>query len=374
VHVTLPATWRVLVLPSIRPWLLPASIVLWSLAAVPFAVYMAVASGRTWVLLAIAGAPAAMLLRRRPHLAGTALIVAATILRLSWIGASSSDPIEISQLAAGRAFAGQNPYDGFVYAFGQPYPYGPLGLLSNLGGIPLELIATIATSALLVWARAWMTLALFNAWPQFIYMAAIGNNDFSVGFVLVLALVVLRYRPRLGMVLLAAAIAIKPYAGAWAIPAAGYAGLVPAMIGGAASLLLWSPVLLIWGVPSYLRSVIVSDQLRSMEGSLYPSWAFGDVWLFRMLVVPFSLAGLWLRSWPAMALLGTAGFVAFLGFSGWAHAGYVAVVLPVIGLTLEWRPRDLPKTVSSAGRSAGRGPGWRRDRPRTSPPTQPVPR
>src|SRR5881296_1045478 len=159
----MPANWRVPVLPSIRPWLLPASIVLWSLVAVPFAIYMAVASGRTWVLLAIAGAPAAMLLRRRPYLAGAALIVGATILRLSWIGAASSDSIDVSQLAAGRAFAGQDPYDGFVYnAVGAVYPYGPLGLVSNLGGIPLELIATIATSALLVWARAWMTLALFN--------------------------------------------------------------------------------------------------------------------------------------------------------------------------------------------------------------------
>ena len=79
-------------------------IVLWSLVAVPFAIYMAVASGRTWVLLAIAGAPVAMLLRRRPYLAGAALIVAATILRLSWIGAASSDSIDVSQLAAGRAF------------------------------------------------------------------------------------------------------------------------------------------------------------------------------------------------------------------------------------------------------------------------------
>src|SRR5437867_4126730 len=125
-HPTPPPKWRVPVLPSIRPWLLPASIVLWSLVAVPFAVYMAVASGRTWVLLAIAGAPAAILLRRRPYFAGAALIVAATILRLSWIGASASDSIAVSQLAASRAFAGQDPYSGFVYnAFGAVYPYGP---------------------------------------------------------------------------------------------------------------------------------------------------------------------------------------------------------------------------------------------------------
>ncbi len=342
--------FRLPTLPSIRPWLLPAAIVLWSIIAIPFAIFMALASGRTWVLLACAGGPLAMLLRHRPYLAGAAIIVAATILRLSWLGAAWSDPIDLSHLAAARAFNGHDPFGGFVYATGTAYSYGPLGLLTYQAGIPGELLATIGTSALLVWARSWMALALFNAWPQFIYMPAIGNNDFSVGFVLALALVLLRYRPRLAMVLLAAAVAIKPYAAAWALPAAAYAGLTAAIMGAVASLILWSPVLFVWGVPSYIASILRVEAIRGFsQAQLNQSWSFADIPILRLLVIPFSLAGLVWKSWAAMALFGTAGFLAFLGFSPWAHVGYIAVALPVIGLALEWRTGSLVLLTNGTG-------------------------
>jgi hypothetical protein len=199
-----------------------------------------------------------------------------------------------------------------------------------------------------------MTLAFFNAWPQFIYTAIIGDNDYSVGFVLLLAIVVMRHRPRLGMVLLAASIAIKPYGAAWLLPAFGYAGVSAAAVGVIALVVLWSPVLLVWGIPSYLHAVEVSAASRPIQARLFPSWTFADIPILRLLIVPFSVTGLFLRSWRAMALLGSAGFLAYIGFSAWSHASILAAVVPVIGLALEGqdqarREGPSPATAKSPG-------------------------
>ena len=329
-------------LPSIRPWLLEAGIVLWAVVTTPFAVFMATEGMRPWALAAIAAGPAAMLLRKRPYLAATLLIAGATVLRASFIGYSSSDPIALSQLAAERAFSGLNPY-GVDYATGSPYAYGPLALVTNQAGILGEFAATVGTSFLLVWARAWMTLAFFNSWPQFLYTPVIGDNDYSAGFVLAAAIVGLRYRPRIGMALLAVAVAIKPYAAAWFLPALGFVGWGGAAIVGTLTLLvLWSPVLLLWGPQSYLGSVTRVESLRSGLVTMFPSWSFFDAPILRWLVVPFSIAGLVWRSWRAMVLLGAAGFLAFLGFSPWAHAAYLGAVVPLLGIAIEGYRTESP--------------------------------
>ena len=314
--------------------MLNGAIILWTLITTPFALYMASNTDRDWVLAALAGGPVAFALRRRPYLAAAAIVAGGMVLRLSFIGLSSGDPMVVSQLAGERAFGGANPY-GIAYDPGDIYyAYGPLGLITYQAGIPGEVIATVATSAILAWGGAWMTLALFNGWFQLLYMAVIGNNDYSVGFVALLALVLLLFRPKLAMVLLAAAIAIKPYAAAWAIPAAIFAGWTGAFIGAAVSLVLWAPVLFLWGVPSFLRSQLEAESARASL-DFVPSWAIGNLPALRMLILPISLAAFWWRSWRGVLVLGALGFVAFLGFAERAPQPYLAFLLPIAGMAIE---------------------------------------
>ena len=143
------------------------------------------------------------------------------------------------------------------------------------------------------------------------------------------------------MMLLSLAIAIKPYAAAWLIPAMGHVGLTVALIAGIAStLVFWAPVVFVWGLPEFVASSRQIDADRTQQASLYPNWtwSFADQPVLRMLAVPVSGLGLLLRSWSAMALIGCATFVIFLGFSSWAHVAYLAVVIPVLGVIMEWRP------------------------------------
>jgi len=230
-----------------------------------------------------------------------------------------------------------------VTYLGGSYPYGPLGLLTYQAGIPGEVIGTVLTSALLAYGRAWMTLAFFNAWPQFIYTAVIGDNDYSVGFVLLLAIVVMRHRPKLGIVLLAASIAIKPYGAAWLLPAFGYVGLSAAAVGVVALAVLWSPVLLAWDVASYLRSVENVEQIRvasAARGATGTSVA--DLPPVRLVAVPVALLGLIVRQWRPMVLLGAAAFSLFLFFSPFATYGYLTALIPILGLAVEWEPERQP--------------------------------
>ena len=330
---------------SVRPLLLDGAIVLWTLITTPFVLYMASNTDRDWVVAALAGGPVAFVLRRRPYLAAAAIVAGGMILRLSFAGLSSSDPMMVSQLAGDRAFGGANPY-GVAYDPGDIYyAYGPLGLITYQAGIPGEVIATVATSAILAWGGAWITLALFNGWFQFLYMAVIGSNDYSVGFLALLALVLLLFRPRIGMALLAAAIAIKPYAAAWAIPAAIFAGWSGAVVGAVVSVALWASVLFVWGVPSFLRSAMEAESARASL-RVVPSWAFADVPALRLLIVPASFAAFWWRSWRGVLILGALGFLGFLGFAERAPQPYLAFLLPIAGMAIE---STLPHRRSDQG-------------------------
>lgn len=338
----LPATvLRFSHMPSIRQHLPMAAAILWSVVVAPIAVHVATAGGRWWALLALVAGPAAYVLRRRPVLAGATLVAGATILRVAFLGWSFSDPIETAYHASLRAFAGLDPYGGYIYTDGRAgaaYPYGPLGLVTYRLGIPGEMVAVIGTSAVLIWARAWLTLAFFNAWPQFLLSPAIGNNDYSVGLVLLASLVLLRRHPRVGVALLAAASAIKPYAAAWLLPAFGFVGLPTAAFGLGGLLVAWYPVLFIWGMPSFLASLSWMEAGRATQAAMeHSSWAFADLPVVRLLAGPLALAGLLFRSWRATVLLGTAAFVVFLGFAPSAHAGYIAVIVPIVGIALEGR-------------------------------------
>jgi hypothetical protein len=341
---------------ALRQGLPLAGGVTWAVIAVPLAIFLAGTTNRDWVLVAILAAPVAIGFHRHQVILTAAILVGSMVLRLAFLGSTSSDPIVVSQLAAQAAFSGGNPYAERYLADQIPYPYGPLGLLAYQGGIPVEIAATVATSVILAANGAWITMALFNAWPQFVYMPVIGNNDFSVGLVSLAGLVLLVSRPRLGVALLAAAVAIKPYAVAWALPAAVFAGPSAALVGAAISLVFWSPVLLVWGVPSFVKAVTDAEAVRASLGQV-PSWSFGDIPWLRWLALPASLLALRVRTLRGALLVGTIVFVLFLGFAPRAPQPYLGFLLPIVGLAIEGqvahrqrRPEHVPSGSQSAGR------------------------
>jgi hypothetical protein len=304
--------------------------------------------GRGWVLGIFALVPIIATLRARPVLAGLAMIVGSIALRFAFGGAAHTDTLDIAQSAAARAFQGLNPY-GVGYASslppGIPYPYGPVGLIWWLPGEPLEFLGAVGTLAVLLWARAWITLAVVASLLPSVLYTLLGINDYSVGFVLISALVLLRFRPILGILALALAISIKPYAAAWALPAMGYAGLVPSALFLGTSLLLWSPVLFWWGPDKFVQSMLAVEAMKARAPSIAGSQAINagaiNLPIVRWLAVPLEMASLpvsrALRSWRIMALSGCAVFVVFLFFSPWTHWGYWIAVGPVLGLALEGR-------------------------------------
>jgi hypothetical protein len=303
--------------------------------------------GHGWAYAILASIPIVVALRAHPAQAGIVMILGSVALRFAFAGSAHSDTLDIAQSASTRAFHGLNPYGvGYLSSVppGIPYPYGPLGLLWWIPGEPLELLGAIGTMLALLWARVWITLAVVASFPASVFYTLIGINDYSVGFLLTVALIVLRFRPILGIGGLAIATAIKPYAAAWALPAMGYAGLVPTAVFIGVSLLLWSPVLVWWGPASFTGSTLAVEAVKARAPGIPGSQAANagaiDLPIVRWLAVPLEFGGLvvsrFLRSWRVMALIGCAVFVVFLFFSPWTHWGYWIAVGPVLGLALEW--------------------------------------
>jgi hypothetical protein len=167
-------------------------------------------------------------------------------------------------------------------------------------------------------------------------MPVIGNNDFSVGFLTLLALVLLLRKPKLGLAFLAAAVAIKPYAAAWALPAALFAGWGATLIALIVSAVLWGPVILVWGIPSFLQSMVAAERLRTSLTQV-PSWSFADLPVLRLLIAPITAAAFWFRSWRSVILIGSIAFLVFLGFAPRAPQPYIGYLLPILGMGVESR-------------------------------------
>jgi hypothetical protein len=315
------------------PWVVG----LFTLFAVPSCL-LAASAGRPWAWLALLAAPAAIALRKRPLLAGGAIVIAGSLLRAAFVGIGpETDQVAVSRAAGLAALGGENPYGrGYDESVppGAPYPYGPLALLWFLPGVWAEVIAGTATLVLLLAVRAWFTLAGYASFVFVLRGTTMGLNDVSPGFLLTAGLLLLAWRPWLGGALLAAAAALKPYALAWFPAAVGF-GRLPAVIGlGIASAIAWSP-LLAWGPASFLRSVEAAMALHSV-----PAHAL-NVPQARLLAIPLALAGFLTRRWTSMVLLGLAVFLVVLFFDRWASLGYILTVVPIVGIVVERRgPSD----------------------------------
>ena len=296
-------------------------------------------------------------------LALAALLLTGLGLRLAIGDRIGSDVLDIVEAAVRRTLAGGNPY-GVGYDVsrppGAPYVYGPLALLWYLpfSGLPrlAELVAGTAILGALALTRRPFGLAIYAAAPVLVQVTMDGANDTSAGLLILLSLGVAARRPMHGAVLLALAVAFKPYALAWAPPLLWWAGLPGVVAFAVTSLVAWAPVLFVWGPDSFLRSV----QLASTSHSS-PDYSLGAVWegvtgrpapadLFERAKVALGAlsAAVGLRfasSIDGVILAGSATFIVTLYAGYWSTFAYLAAVAPI----LCWRIDDWVASRSGPG-------------------------
>jgi hypothetical protein len=307
----------------------------------PFGVLVILGGQSFWTLATHQSAPAVWLawlvalpLALRwpvPTIIGVSLV-----LRIGFADRCCTDQIIVSQSAWERVLSGEGPYGvGYSSAIppGAPFPYGPLAVIWWVPGPVVEFAAALAIMGILAWQRAIVTLAVFALWQASVRPQWVGINDYSPGLLILIAMLILRGRPLIGAICLAAAAALKPYAVAWFLPAIGFGGWGVAAVLAGATAVLWSP-LLWWGGPAaYLESVRLATASRPVSDAL-------NLPLLRWLAVPIAVAGLWVRRWEWAVLVGSAAFVIFLFLDFWASYAYWLAVLPVSGLALECLARS----------------------------------
>jgi hypothetical protein len=306
-----------------------------------------------------------------------ALLVIGVALRASVKIHAGSDVMDVTAAAIQQALAGGNPY-GIGYEVsrppGAPFPYGPLALLwyapVQADGWLLELIVSCVVLNLLALRGRLLGLAIYALGPTLIATASDGSNDTSVGLVLLGAFVLGRRRPVLGALLLAVAVALKPYAAAWAPAFLFWGGWPVVATFVVASVVLWSPVLVVWGVGSFLRSLQMANEVH-----LVPYWSLGMLYeslthlrapreaLDAARLVLGAATALvtirWRRSLDGVILAGTAVYLVTLFAGFWGTYAYFGAIAPILcwriddWLGLESRPLvALPEAVEPAATAA----------------------
>jgi hypothetical protein len=265
-----------------------------------------------------------------------------------------SDVLDVTAAAIKTALAGGNPYGiGYVESrpSGAPFPYGPLALAwyapVQVDAWRLELLMASAVMTFLAVEGRLVGLAVYATAPTLIVTASDGSNDTSAGALLLLTFVVARRRPMLGAVLLAASIAFKPYAAAWAPAFMVWGGWSVIAVLGLSTLVLWSPVLLVWGVGSFLSSLDLGNRVHHLTywslGQLYEevthqraSRALFDDLRIVLGTVTAVLTLRLSRSLDGVILAGTAVYLVTLYTGFWGTYAYIGAVAPL----LCWRLDD----------------------------------
>lgn len=314
---------------------------------------------------------------------GIAILFAVGVaLRFSMSNPHGSDVLDVTSTAIRGALAGLSPWGrGFDTSRppGAPFAYGPLALLWYLPAIDhpgqIELAVSLVILGLLALRGRPLGLALYAAAPTVVITASDGSNDTSAGFLILGALVLAARRPWLGAVLLAAAVAFKPYALAWA-PGLLLFGRLPALAGFALpSLALWGPSFLAWGPGNYLVSLQLADSVHRT-----PYYSLGFVWqsitksfapaaiLDQARLVAGGVAALvglrFARSMDGVIVVGLLVFVIVLFGGYWGTDAYFSAIAPIVCWRLDdwlripapafvasapWAPSAPPAGVSSAG-------------------------
>jgi hypothetical protein len=260
-----------------------------------------------------------------------AIVVGGSIFRIALVGTGAqADQVETTQAALNVVLSGGNPYGAAISgtSTSAAYPYGPLALLAYVPGVWTEVIASIATMALLAREKALVGLAAYAAIPIIVRGTVMGTNDILPG-VLIAGAVLAYRRPAIAGVLIAAAAGIKPYAFAWLPPLLGAGGLTLGVAALAASLVIWSP-LVVWGPMAYLRSLSLAQaaQAAASDGR--------DLRVARVLVVPAALYTFARnRTLEGVALGGTIVFASVMLLGQWLSLTYLLAPLPIVLIALE---------------------------------------
>ena len=259
-----------------------------------------------------------------------------------------SDVMDVVAAAIRRVEFGGNPYGiGYTQSRppGAPYAYGPLPLLwygpLQNDGWQLELIMAGLVLTLLALRGKLLGLAFYAVGPTLVATAGDGSNDTSAGVLILVALAVAERRPKLGGLLLALAVAFKPYAAAWAPALLWWGGWSVAATFVAASFVFWSPVVFIWGIGSFLQSLDLADRIH-----LQPYWSLAELWesflhrsapreLFNQFrlgagavtaLVTLRLA----RSIDGVIIAGALVYLVTLYFGYWSTYAYFGAVAPIL--------------------------------------------
>ncbi len=258
-----------------------------------------------------------------------------------------SDVLVVTEAAIREMLAGGSPYGhGFAASVppGAPFAYGPLALAWYLPSLEepgrLESAAAFLVLALLAIRGRPLGMAVYAVSPALIVTAADGSNDTTAGLLILLALVMAVRAPVAGAVLLAAAVAFKPYALAWLPGLLAYGGIVwPLVAFLVASLALWLPAVVAWGPGAIIWSWQRADEIHAVpyyslayalgDPPFVPraAWQAGRVAVGVLVAVVGFLA---VRSARSFVLAGLLVFGATLFLGWWSTFAYLAAVAPVV--------------------------------------------
>jgi hypothetical protein len=310
------------------------------------------------------------------------LLVIGVGLRASMRTHFGSDVLDVVASAIRHVQIGDNPY-GVGYTVsrpeGAPYAYGPLQLVwyapIQNDAWQLELFMACLVLTGLAMRGKLVGLAIYALAPTLIATSGDGSNDTSAGVLILATFIVARRRPVLGAVLLAAAVAFKPYAAAWAPAFFLWAGWAAIAAFAAASLVLWAPVLFVWGIPSFLKSLDMADKVHYAT-----YWSFGELYesvvhhgaprdflnQVRLVlgVITAVVTLRWARSLDGAILAGTLVYVVTLFMGYWSSYAYFAAIGPILcwriddWLHLPTRPLvPLPDDATPGGDRPAGNPG-----------------
>jgi hypothetical protein len=295
------------------------------------------------------------------------IVVCGVALRLSVWHSQASDVADVTSVAIRTMLYGGDPYGiGYVVSrpVGSPFPYGPVALLWYLPSYkdPAVLEFLISVGLMLYFGvRAAngrpIGLAVFALAPPLVLAAMDGSNDTSAGLMILAALAVSTRRPFAGAILLAVAVAFKPYAIAWLPPLVMWAGLPTLLAFLGASVIAWAPVLFVWGPGSYLRSLEMAQEthlrqaywsLASILDGIIPGAAPRALETIRYFLsgAVAIFGGRRVHSIDGVIVVGTLAFVIaqFGGYFG--SYVYIAAVAPVLCWRLDdWLRMGLPDLV-----------------------------
>ena len=295
------------------------------------------------------------------------LVLCGLALRLSVAGDHASDVSDVTRSAIIAALGGDDPYGiGYLSSrpIGSPFPYGPVVLLWYLPAFQdPAIIEFVVSIALLVFFgyRAGkgqpVGLAIYALAPPLVLAAMDGSNDTSAGLLIMAALIVGANRPAVGAGLLAVAVAFKPYAIAWLAPLVMWAGLPTLAAFAVASLVVWSPVLFVWGPGTYLTSLAMAQETHLRQAY----WSLGSIIdgivpragaraLETLRYLAAGAVAIWggrrVRTIDGVILVGTVVFLIaqFGGYFG--SYVYLAAVAPILCWRIDdWLRRGLPEVV-----------------------------